>query len=349
MITLGLDVHVRNSYFHAIDDRGKVVGHGRRSNSPEQLTELIQSFKGDAVQASLENTTNSRALHRFLTAAAKDLNIPLQAQVLDARKLRIIAESVSKCDRLDAAVIAELTRADFKLPKCYLPDDEEFALREHLRARHDLVRLRTNLKNRTHSVLHRRGILTPSNTSLFTEAGYNYLAQQPLDDAGRTIINRYLDMIAALDDAINESTRDVRGLSREPRWNKPAALLQSMPGIGLTTAMTILAELGDVHRFRSRAAVANYVGLVPVLRSSNEKRFSGGITKRGSKHLRAVLVEAAWGGYRRVPEYDVAFQRIAARRGKSVAIVAIARRMLEIAWIMLKKDDAFRFSQSVAG
>ena len=80
---------------------------------------------------------------------------------------------------------------------------------------------------------------------------------------------------------------------RRFRWAKPAALLMTMPGVGLITALTILAELGELTRFRSRAAVANYAGLVPIRRDSNEKHYAGGITHRGSNHLRAVLTEAA--------------------------------------------------------
>jgi transposase len=120
-------------------------------------------------------------------------------------------------------------------------------------------------------------------------------------------------------------------------------LLQTMPGIGVITALTILAELGNPGRFHSRAAVANYAGLVPVIRDSNTKHYRGGITHRGSCHLRAVLTEAAWTAVNKVPVYAALFQRVSVRRGKQTAIVAVARRMLEDAWGMLKKDEAFRF------
>jgi transposase len=116
-----------------------------------------------------------------------------------------------------------------------------------------------------------------------------------------------------------------------------------MPGIGLITALTLLAELGDLKRFKSRAAVANYAGLVPVIRDSNSKHYSGGITHRGSAHLRHVLSEAAWVAVSRVPVYQALFERVAQRRGKQVAIVAVARRMLEDAVRILWKDEAFRF------
>ena len=304
--------------------------------------------RGEAIHAVLESTTNSRAIQRMLTQYGKAAGIDLTAEVLDARKIRIIAESVCKCDRLDAKVLGELARSNLKLPTCYMPDDEEFALREHLRARTDLVRMRTMLKNRVHAVLHRRGILAPT-TTLFTKAGRTYLAQLELEDAGREILDRYLAMMDEVDQTIIASTGSLRGLMRRPRWAKPAALLQSMPGIGLITAMTILAELGDLNRFRSRAAVANYAGLVPVCRSSNDKRYSGGITHRGSKHLRCVLGEAAWTAMPRVPVYRALFDRIAQKKNKLVAITAVARRMLEDAFTMLKRDQAFRYVDPQTG
>jgi hypothetical protein len=143
---------------------------------------------------------------------------------------------------------------------------------------------------------------------------------------------------------LSEKAADLRRLARLPRWAKPVALLTTMPGIGLITALTILAELGNLKRFSSRAAVANYAGLIPILRDSNDKHFSGGISRRGPKHLRAMLVEAAWMSVPRVPAYHDLFTRVQFRKGKPAAIVAVARRMLEDAFTMLKKDEAFRYT-----
>ena len=193
----------------------------------------------------LESTTNSRAVRQLVLRCGQDVGADVTVDVLHARKLRIIAESVTKCDRLDAQVINELARSNFKLPVCYMPDDEEFALREHLRARSDLVGIRTMLKNRIHAVLHRRGILTPAKLDLFTRAGRLFLDQADLDEAGRAILTRYLSEMDHIETIIGESTQSLKELARRPRWSKPAALLQTMPGIGLITALMILAELGD--------------------------------------------------------------------------------------------------------
>lgn len=243
---------------------------------------------------------------------------------------------------LDAKVLGELARANLKLPVCYMPDDDEFALREYLRARSDLVRMRTMLKNRVHAVLHRRGILAPT-ADMFTRVGRAFLTQLDLDEAGRTILDRYLETMDQIRRAVDESTPSLKELLRQPRWSKSAALLMTMPGIGLITALTILAELGDLKRFRSRAAVANYAGLVPIVRDSNQKHYSGGISHRGSNHLRAVLGEAAWMAVPRVPVYRHLFDRVERKKNKVTAIVAVARRMLEDAFTLLIRDEAFRY------
>jgi len=343
MIVVGMDVHVRNSYLCVSDESGEIFKRGRVTNRLGELAEFLAPFEGQAMRVSLENTTNARAIHRLLHTYASETDTELTAQVLDARKLRVIAESVTKCDRLDAEIINELTRSNLKLPTCYVPDDEVFGLREHLRARADLVRVQTMTKNRIHALLHRRGILRPPG-GVFTANGRAWLAQIELDEPGRSVLMQFQHILEELEETIKQSSRRLREIAREPRWEKAAALLRTMPGVGLITSLTVLAELGDLGRFRSPASVSNFVGLVPVLRASNEKRYQGGITKRGSAHLRSVLVEAAWTAIRRVPRYFHLYERIKERRGAQTAIVAVARRMLEDMFVMLKKEEAFRYA-----
>ncbi len=343
MRVVGMDVHVRNSFLCVTDPDGQLLKRGRVGNTLSQIAEFLGALPGgdQPLKVVLESTTNSRAIQRMMLDYGKGAKVDVQAQVLDARKLRVIAESVSKCDKLDAAVLNELARSNLKLPACYIPDDDMFALREHLRARSDLVKMRTMLKNRIHSILHRRGILNPLK-DLFTKDGRKWLGEMKLDEAGRLILDGYLDTLDQLTETIDNSTAALTKLSRTQRWCKQVALLRTMPGIGPITSLTILAELGDFNRFKSRAAVSNYAGIVPVVRSSNEKSFSGHITHRGPAHLRSVLVEAAWTASGRVPQYGAIYSRVSAKRGKQVAIVAVARRILEDAWIMLKKDEVFR-------
>jgi transposase len=343
-----LDAHVRNSFLYASDEQGGRARRTRIANTPEAFSnwrnELLRSGDGEVqpVRVVLESTTNSRALARLVERTWRDCASELSVQVLDARKLRIIADSVCKHDAVDARVLNELARSNLSLPTCYMPDDDEFALRELLRGRSDLVRIRTMLRNRVHAILHRRLLQTPA-CGLFTESGRRFLAACELDAVGRDLAERYLCLHDQLEQQIAQVQRTLQATSRAPRWRHSFALLSSMPGLGLVSGLTLLAELGDWRRFRARAAVANYAGLVPVMRSSNDKRYAGGITHRGPAQLRRVLTQSAWVAVRRVPAYQDLFERVAARRGKQVAIVGVARRMLEDAYTMLRKDESFRF------
>ena len=349
MIVVGLDLHVRNSFLHVEDDAGRRLKRGRVGNSLAEVAQFLGALEPrlaehrEPMRVVMESTTNSRAMYGLLNDYARAAGVALSAQVLDARRLRVIAQSVSKCDKLDAAVLAELARSNLKLPACYVPDDAVFGLREHLRARGDLVRIRTMLKNRVHALLHRRGVPPPGDP--FSRAGRGTLAGLALDAAGRSILDRYLAQLDAIERAVRESTRELRELScgDASRWRRPLALLCTMPGVGLIHGLTILAELGDVARFRSRAAVSNWAGLVPVVRDSNHKRFAGHITRRGSAHLRATMTEAAWSAIRTgCRRYRAIFHRISRVKCKQIAIIAVARRMLEDAWMMLKRDEVFR-------
>jgi transposase len=340
VIYVGMDLHVRNSYLHITDADGQVLKRGRVGNSWLELGQVLGQFAGP-MRVCLENTTNSRAIKHLLERLGSEAGIDLSAQVLNSRKLQVIAQSVSKCDKLDAAVINELARSSYRLPLCYVPDDETFGLREHLRARADLVMLQTMIKNRVHALLHRRGILTPEG-DLFARTGRGFLAQLELDEAGKIILDRFVRTLEQVAAAIGESERELKQVARRPRWSKQLALLQTMPGMGLVTGLTVLAELGDLSRFKSRAAVSNFSGLVPVIRCSNEKYYSGPITHRGSGYLRHALVLAAHVAVRYVPVYARIYHRIKEVKASGTAVVAVARRMLEDALTMLRKEEAFR-------
>jgi hypothetical protein len=147
MISVGLDVHLRNSFVHARTTDGQTLAKGRCGHDLASLAErlgpaeTLARASGQAVRCVLEATTHSRAVALLLERDCPEAGIDLCVDVLDARQLRVIAQSVSKCDRLDAEILAELGACGLRLPRVYVPDDEVFALREHLRARADLVRL----------------------------------------------------------------------------------------------------------------------------------------------------------------------------------------------------------------
>ena len=178
----------------------------------------LGSIRPEGFHVVIESTTNSRAIARMWQEYGRQAGVAVQADVVNARKVRIIAESVCKTDRLDAQVLSELARSNLRLPVCYVPDDEVFALREHLRARADLVRIRTMLKNRVHAVLHRRGILTPEQ-DLFGKAGQEWFHQVELDEAGRQIVSRFPR-------GLDDHRADDRGIDGDAAGVGPAGTLE---------------------------------------------------------------------------------------------------------------------------
>lgn len=352
MINVAMDVHVRNSFLKAQDAAGQSLVSGRSRNTLGELSAALAPVERAActtaqpVRVVMEATTNSRAIHQLLERWGEAAGLDLTVDVLDPRKLRVIGESTAKCDRLDTALLLDLSASNLRLPVCHVPDDQTFALREHLRGRSDLVRVRTMLKNRVHALLHRHGILKPTRMDLFTKRGQQFLQQIELDDAGQSMLEQYMQVIDQLTQTLSASEDRLKKAAQTESWRESTDLLQSMPGVGLITALTVLAELGDIHRFTSRGSVSNYAALVPTVRQSNQKASYGKLAPHGNRHLRHVMVEAAWRAYGQVPAYESIFQRVTARRGKPVAIVAVARRMLEDAWTMLKRREPFRYERS---
>ena len=186
MRVIGMDVHVRNSFLHAprVTAVDPLSRQGRQ-NTLGELARLLAPLEGRIASPSglcwkAPPTAGPSTSCFRPTANRRAWSCGPKCSM---HKLRIIARSVSKCDKHDAAVLNELAHSNLKLPVCYMPDDEVFALREHLRARSDLVRVRTMLEDRCHAVLHRRGVLNPLK-DLFGKAGRQWLGELKLDDAG---------------------------------------------------------------------------------------------------------------------------------------------------------------------
>jgi transposase len=119
-------------------------------------------------------------------------------------------------------------------------------------------------------------------------------------------------------------------------------LLQTIPGVGFLTAATLIAELGDAHRFRTAGQVSAYLGVVPRVRASADVAHYGRITRAGSPHARRALVEAAHVAVRLPGPVRDRYARLLRRRGKKVALVAAARVLLELSWTLLHRGEVFR-------
>jgi len=280
----------------------------------------------DVGKVGMESSNQIAPLFRQLTA--KGYNVV----VSHPKKTRYIAEAKIKSDRVDSKAIAELVRLD-ALPLAYFPDGEIAKLREKVRRRAFLVRSRVKLRVKIKSVLTYEGLKWPSDHGLFTQKGVAWLHSLNLDS-----VECYLRVLKPLDDEIKLLSKELVGIAED---DEEVKLLMTIPGIGYYTAV-MKSEIGDINRFPFGERLCSYAGLVPSTHASGKTVWHGGITKEGSRWLRWVMVETA---QTHVHKYDTsitrAYNRIAEKRGKKIATVAAARRLLMCSYSVLKNKKPF--------
>jgi transposase len=157
-----------------------------------------------------------------------------------------------------------------------------------------------------------------------------------------------LAVIAALVPLIDTVERELARLSQQEPWGKHMPYLIQLPGIGLVGGMPILAAVGDITGFRTAKHLVGYAGLGTRVHASGQVHRSGGITKRGRRDLRTILVEAAWAAVRSSPVWRVRFEHLSARMPAGKAIVAIARKLLVVVWPVLREQVADRQAEAEA-
>ncbi len=179
---------------------------------------------------------------------------------------------------------------------------------------------------------------------VFGSLGLRWLREAQLPKVMRIQIDHWLDLIERYNNKIKAVEKKLyQEIAKLDRWSDDMTILETMPGWGQLTALTVLAELGDYRRFRSRSEVSCFTGLVPSSKRSDKFCRYGKITKRGSRALRSILVEVSLIGARKVPRYKKLYDNLKAAKNHNIAKVAVARQMLEDGWTMLIKREPFRF------
>ena len=271
---LGIDVHKRHCVFTEIDLKGNVLRRGRFDNSIKGVSDFISSLS-PRVELVLEPVLNYLWLLDQIGPYVGSVH------VATPHKVRIIAESKSKTDRYDSHMLAELLRTNF-LPESWVPPYQIRILRGVVRQRYHLVKTMIMNKNRIRHLLFWHGI----DLRVFDVSSPKACCEIERLCFCETIkksIRQCLDVISSLKRSISEIDRQLLEMIR---GIESVELLQTIPGIGSVRSATIYAEIGDINRFRSSKALANYSGLIPSVRASGDSIRVGGITKLGSRPLR---------------------------------------------------------------
>jgi transposase len=331
--SIGLDVH-RDFCEVALVEAGEVRSAGRIETTPAALELFAQSLcSTDRVV--LEVTGNAWEIARILE--------PHVGQVLVVHPGDTgIRQARAKTDRLDARALAKLLAAG-SLDGLWMPDEQTRALRRRLARRSQLVRARTRSKNECHAVLVRRLIAKPAVSDLFGLAGRQWLRELELPVEERETVDGCLRQIEFLDHEVAELDKAIaKDALRSPEIRR----LMTVPGVNVIVAATFLAAVGDIGRFHSPRQLVGYLGLDPRVRQSGSAPATHGrISKQGSAPARHALVEASWSAVRQPGPLHAFYQRIRARRGHQVAIVAAARKLACLFWCMLTRGEDYAFQQ----
>jgi transposase len=331
--SIGLDVH-RDFCEVAILDGCGGRKRGRVASTPENLQLFAQSLAPDD-KVALEVTGNAWEIARILEPHVARVIVvsPGDTGIRQAR---------AKTDRLDALALAKLLAAG-SLDAIWVPDERTRVMRRRLARRGQLVVARTRVKNEVHAVLMRRLKGRPPASDLFGVKGRKWLAEQTLPVEERETVDAGLRQIGFLDAEIAEVQRLIALDALQ--W-RDVQRLMTVPGVNVIVAATFLAAVGDIGRFASSRKLVGYLGLDPKVRQSGESAAKHGhISKQGSATGRHALVEASWSAVRQPGPLRAFYQRVRARRGHQIAIVAAARKLACLFWCMLTRGEDYAYGR----
>ncbi len=337
---LGIDLHKEFGYWTLLNNEKEVLFKEKIPTKEESVKKAVARLgvSPEEVQCAIEPVSQWGWYSDILVDEG------LKVKLVDVTKSKLIAGTKLKNDKVDSKILAELLRSNF-LPEAYLAPKETRELRELLRWRIFLTRIRARVKNRITAIIFHHGLICPK-SDMFGKSGRVWLQEQklsPFHSEERTSLLHTLD---ALTPEIERATVFIKEKAEADEVTK---ILMTIPGIGHFTAMVMKAEIGTFERFPSPEKLACFAGLVASSYSSGGKLRFGRITKHGSPHLRWAMIEAtntvrpSWGHL-----YDF-YHRIKEKKGGKVARVALARKMLTLAWILVKKKEPFVAQSFVCG
>jgi transposase len=323
MIIIGVDFHPEFQQIAWLDTESGEFQEKRLLHR-EEAEKFYRALRaaGLTVRVGMEASGFGRWFERLLAELQVELWIGDAAEIQSKRARK------QKTDRQDAQHILKLMLKD-DFPQIWVPNWENRDLRQLLWHRHRLVQARTRIMNQLQAVAINEGLRCKKR--LWRAGGRQQLESFPL---GPWASRRRSDLLALLDGLSPMIAELSQAIEQEAEKRPEAQRLRTHPGVGALTALAFVLIIGDVGRFRCGKQIASYLGLVPLEKSSGNRRRLGHITKRGSSMLRFLLVEAAQVTVRSVPEWRSQYFHLMMRRGRKTAKVAMARRLaIRLYWM----------------
>ncbi len=331
---VGIDLHKRIIVFCVMNDKREIVSRRKFSNHEEEkIVDFLKTL--GKFQAVFEATAAYEWFYLLIE--------PLAEKVILAhpKKLRIIAESTQKSDKIDAKVLALFLALDM-IPEAHRPSPYIQGYRRLVRLRYKIQSRITSVKNRIRHVLASYNL---DRKDLFTREGQEWLRTVKVRKADRFTLDTYIQEGEFVKAQLKQTMEQIREYTKKApqRIQEGIEIVKTAPGIGIVSADIIMSELGEVDRFTSQKKVSAYAGLDPGFRQSGEKEKELSISKEGSNLLRWCMIEAAWSAVQHSRKWKGIFDRLYKQtRNTKKAIVGVARRLLCVIVSMLKNGCAYK-------
>jgi transposase len=327
-----IDLHSRTSLIRVVDEDGRVVVERTIQTTREGFTRVFGERA--PMRVVLESGTESGWVASVIEGCGHEAIVadPNYTLMYGARARAV------KTDRRDVAALAEACRLGI-YRRAHRVSPGQRQVRRVLRIREQVVRIRTQLINLLRAQLRQEGYRLPSGGSEAAAARCRRLA---LPDGLTTDLAPLLAVLDALGPIL---TAEDRAASRRATADPIVRRLMTAPGVGPIVGLTFRAVLDDVHRFADAKQCTAYLGLVPSEASSGTRQRKGAITKAGPSSVRVALIQAAWVIWRQRQgraALHAWVERLAARRGRRIAVVALARRLARILYGMWCDANDYR-------
>jgi transposase len=331
---VGLDVASKSSFVYVIDGRGKKIESKEIPTDKDGFRQYFGAWSKKPAYVAVEAGGHTRWIHDVIT------QLGISVYVVNPLKVKLIAESKKKTDKIDAKILADLLRMDGLPRRVFVATGESRELRDLLRSRQQLIKSTTNVMN------HVRGLLRQEGIRLKAKALSSGEIFGRLRESGG-IPAHFVPILACYESTIAELYKQRRALDVviEGYRHEDIDLLKSIPGVGEVASKTIYAAVSTIKRFKRAKQLTSYCGLVPTVRSSGERADYGHITREGRSEVRQMAVQSANAILRckTIESFPLRkwHAQVAKRRGFKTAVVGLARKLVEIAFYVLRDRRAF--------
>lgn len=324
-VFVGIDVHAR-SWLVTVRSLGMQMHRFSMSPSSKKLVEYLHKrYPGGTYYSVYEAGFSGFWIHRELVACGVNNIVVHAADVPTTHK-----EKLTKTDKVDSGKLARCLE-NGELQPLYVPELSDQQLRSLSRLRRSCTQDITRVKNRIKGHLYYYGITLTDAHTAHRWSGV-FIAEldklSHVDNPAASCLRICLQELKQRRNQLLQITRELRALCRDGSDAVTFRCLLSVPGVGPVTAMTFIAEIIDINRFRSADHLCAFVGLVPTCDSSGERERVGRLTPRKNAHLKHLIIEAAWSAVRRDPDLARTFAALSCRMRKTQAIIRIARKLL---------------------